>query len=165
MTAVASGPALLGGSRARRLCAAAAVRTAAWAALALAVVVSGCAADAGPSSGSSSGEPLAALSATVKQYREDEIAGRLQVSLTNQGARTAVVASVRLESADFAPAEASRPQLHLAPGQRTDVPVAYGSIRCDGTVRRTASRAIVHVDVSRPGAAAVPLALEVPPTP
>lgn len=91
--------------------------------------------------------PRVAISAEVTQYREDEVAGRLQVSLTNHDRAPVRVESVRLDAPDFAAAATSRPALDLAPGQRTDVPVGYGAPRCGGTVPRRAQPGAVTLDV------------------
>lgn len=105
----------------------------------------GAAAPAGPPAVPASVPPAAApqLAAEVKQYRADIAPRRLSVAVTNAGDSPVVVTGVQLTAAGFEPVPASEVEVELAPGDRTDVKVPYGTARCDGAAG--ADQAVVAV--------------------
>lgn len=71
-----------------------------------------------------------ALSAEVRQYRNDVALRRLSVTVTNDGDRTVSLRGVRLAAPGFAPLPMADPEVELAPGDRVDLPVPYGAVTC-----------------------------------
>ena len=89
----------------------------------------------------------AELSATVRQYRSDVPLRTLSVTTTNGGDRTVVVERVQLLARGFVAVPSAQVDVVLQPGDRVDVPVAYGQARCDRELPRSvdAARMVVRV--------------------
>ena len=105
--------------------------------------VTGCAAPA---------VPPPELSATVRQYRSDVPLRMLSVTTTNPGSRTVVVERVQLLARGFVALPSAPLGVVLRPGDRVDVPVAYGPARCGGPVPSAgtdAARMVLRVGQAR----------------
>ncbi len=72
----------------------------------------------------------AELSATVRQYRSDVPLRMLSVTTTNSGDSPVVVERVQLLARGFVAVPSAPVDVLLQPGDRVDVPVAYGQARC-----------------------------------
>ncbi|TAL25391.1 MAG: hypothetical protein EPN99_01670 [Frankiales bacterium] len=72
----------------------------------------------------------AELSASVRQYRSDAPLRMLSVTTTNSGDSPLVVERVQLLARGFVAVPSAPVDVVLPPGDRVDVPVAYGAARC-----------------------------------
>jgi hypothetical protein len=66
----------------------------------------------------------------VRQYRNDVSLRRLSVTVTNAGDRTLTISGVRLAAPGFSRLPMVDPEVELPPGDRVDLPVAYGDVSC-----------------------------------
>jgi len=73
------------------------------------------------------------LAGTVQQYREDEVEGLLQVSLTNRGPATVVIERIELAWPGFAESPVAEPAYRLAPGITADLPLALAPADCSAS--------------------------------
>jgi hypothetical protein len=89
--------------------------------------------------------PTGPLDAGVRQYREDEAAGILQIQLHNVGDDTLQVTALRLDWNGLGPTEDATPDYPLAPGVVVDLPVAIGHAMCEPGVEPSTARAVVGV--------------------
>lgn len=110
---------------------------------ALLLALTGCAAP---------GVAPAELSATVRQYRSDVPLRMLSVTTTNLGDSPVVVERVQLLARGFVSLPSAGVDVVLRPGDRVDVPVAYGGARCGGELPRgiDAARMVVRVSGGSP---------------
>ena len=81
------------------------------------------------------------LSATVRQYRSDVPLRMLSVTTTNRGDSPVVVERVQLLARGFVAVPSRTVDVVLQPGERVDVPAAYGRARCGGTLPEGADAA------------------------
>jgi hypothetical protein len=86
-----------------------------------------------------------ALTAQVQQYREDEVAGRLQIGLTNLTASTVQVKSVQLKWPGLETQPATVIDYALSPGVRADLATPLGSARCSGPAPAATSARVTVV--------------------
>lgn len=72
------------------------------------------------------------LAASIRQFREDEIAGVVQAELVREpgGAGLVAVTSVQIEWPGFASVAPTERSVQVAPGQRVDLPTPLGSVVC-----------------------------------
>lgn len=95
------------------------------------------------------------LAASIRQYREDEAVGAIQVQLVRAsgapGSDVTVVRSVQLDWPGFAAVEPTVRTVSLSPGRRIDVPTPLGAAVCDGrgTPPFSDGSAILEVDLPR----------------
>lgn len=100
----------------------------------LAALVLMCAGCAGCADSHSTAQPSTALTVRSLQYRDDVVANRLQLQVTNGLEETLRVTSIRLDWDGFESAPAER-TVTLTPGRTVDLPVPIGRPACsiDGT--------------------------------
>lgn len=105
----------------------------------------------------------AGLTVVLVQYRSDAARRLLQVSLRNDGPEPVTVLALDLHVPELSPVPPTPRTDELGPGNRLDLPVGYGDVRCDGpatapsevavTLRRGAGPAQdLTVPVARPDA-------------
>lgn len=70
------------------------------------------------------------LAAEVRQYRSDVPLGMLSVTTTNHSDAVVTVERVQLLARGFVTLPSARLDVVLQPGDRVDVPAAYGAARC-----------------------------------
>lgn len=87
----------------------------------------------------------APLSAEVRQYRNDVALRRLSVTVTNHGGAPVTVTGVRLLAPGFAALPMAEVDVDLPPGDRVDLPVPYGDVRCAGPSPTDTDRAELRV--------------------
>lgn len=88
---------------------------------------------------SSGGGPAAgpvdpSVTATLEQYRADEVAHVLQVQVTNRGDRRVRLSGVQLVWPGLTTVAPGTSAVLVSPGQTVDLPVDYGTARCTGTM-------------------------------
>lgn len=74
--------------------------------------------------------PAPALSADARQYRSDVPLRLLSITTTNDSDRTVRIERVQLQARGFVALPSAPVDVLLKPGERVDVPVAYGRSRC-----------------------------------
>ena len=74
--------------------------------------------------------PAPSLTAEVRQYRSDVPLRRLSVTTTNRSAGVMTVERVQLLARGFVALPSAPVDVRLQPGERVDVPAAYGRPRC-----------------------------------
>lgn len=93
------------------------------------------------------------LAASIRQYREDEVAGVIQVQLVRapggDSTDLLTVRSVQLAWPGFTPVAATARTVALAPGQRVDVPTPRGGAVCDGATP-SFSQGAVLLEIDEP---------------
>ncbi len=89
--------------------------------------------------------PAVALSAQVRQYRNDVALRRLSVTVTNDGSTPVHLSGVRLAAPGFALLPLADPEVDLPPGDRVDLPVPYGDVTCGGPPATEPDRAELRV--------------------
>ena len=89
--------------------------------------------------------PPPSLSAEVRQYRSDVPKRMLSVTTTNRSGRVATIERVQLLARGFVALPSAEVDVRLQPGERVDVPAAYGRPRCDAPLPEGADAARVRV--------------------
>jgi hypothetical protein len=85
--------------------------------------------------------PVAGIEAEAVRLRTDEaVGGQVQVRITATGKEPFTVTSVALDSPGFAPEPARDASAEFEPGRTIDLPVRYGSPRCDTAAEPAAAR-------------------------
>lgn len=110
------------------------------AALLLLAGLPACAGDPGP-------EP--SLSAEVRQYRSDVPLRMLSVTTTNRTDAVVTIQRVQLLTRGFVTLPSAPLDVVLQPGDRVDVPAAYGAARCGAPLPGGADAARMHVRVGQ----------------
>lgn len=87
-----------------------------------------------------------ALSAEVRQYRNDVALRRLSVTVTNDGDRPVSIRGVRLAAPGFSRLPMAGAEVELPPADRVDLPVPYGEVSCAGPPSTAPDRAELRVD-------------------
>lgn len=93
------------------------------------------------------------LAASIRQFREDEVAGVLQIELvrSRDPGDPAPVRSVQLIWPGLAPQPPTLREVAVAPGQRVDVPTPLGEPVCDTTDAPSYASGAVVLTIARPG--------------
>lgn len=81
--------------------------------------------------GTEDAEARAGLEVAVERPRYLATQRRVEVVLRNAGESTVEVVALQLDVPAFEPVPATRRDASVAPGQRVDVPIDYGAVRCD----------------------------------
>jgi hypothetical protein len=144
------------------------------AAVLLVALTAGCAASAEPAADAPATTATTSLSAgptvpavpgieaeAVRQRTDEAIGGQVQVRITDTGDEPFTVTSVALDSPGFTPVPPREATTEFAPGRVIDLPVKYGSPRCDVSAEPAAARlTVVRPDGSTEDLR-VPLAAEI----
>ncbi len=103
------------------------------------LLLAGCGAESAP-------PPAAAplrLTAVVEQDRFDATRHRMTVGITNGESQPVQVLQVQLRAPHFTVVDAAAAEEELAPGERTDFPVDYGTADCPGVGAAPASAQVL----------------------
>ncbi len=106
-----------------------------------AALLTGCAGSGGAGSATYSGDKVAPpapnLSGTLAQYREDEVTHSLKIELTNSGATTVRVSSLRVSWRGLSGTDAVQVDYDVTPGVTVALKVPYGDAVCTSATRPT----------------------------
>src|SRR4029434_4266805 len=72
----------------------------------------------------------AQISASVKQYRRDELRRVVQVTITNRGTTPIAVEQIGLKAQGYVPTPPAAGGASIQPGDRVDLPVQLGAGKC-----------------------------------